>query len=194
MIDLEDRQVLARDIAVAHTAGARLKPACEIAGIDLRTLQRWQAAWGLVSGDRRPQAAHPVPGHALSQAERAHLLGVANEPRFATVPPARIVPMLADEGVYLASESTFSRVLKAHGQAAHRGRAKEPKAHSPPPRQNSCRPDMISNLGAIRMKDGSVRRTIQEQSGGAVVAAGERQCWLGVKRDRRFGPDIGAVA
>ena len=132
MIDLEDRQVWARDIAVAHTAGARLKPACEIAGIDLRTLQRWQAAWGLVSGDRRPQAAHPVPGHALSQAERAHLLGVANEPRFATVPPARIVPMLADEGVYLASESTFSRVLKAHGQTAHRGRAKVPKAHRPP--------------------------------------------------------------
>ena len=63
-----------------------------------------------------------------------------------------------------------------------------------PPRQNSCRPDMISNLGAIRMKDGSVRRTIQEQSGGAVVAAGERQCWLGVKRDRRFGANIGAVA
>ena len=53
MIDLEDRQVLARDIAVAHTAGARLKPACEIAGIDLRTLQRWQAAWGLVSGGAR---------------------------------------------------------------------------------------------------------------------------------------------
>jgi len=63
-----------------------------------------------------------------------------------------------------------------------------------PPRQNSCRPDMISNLGAIRMKDGSVRRIIQEQSGGAVVAAGERQCWLGVKRDRRFGANIGAVA
>ena len=32
-------------------------------------------------------------------------------PRFAAVPPARIVPMLADEGVYLASESSFARVL-----------------------------------------------------------------------------------
>ncbi|MDP2829037.1 MAG: DUF4160 domain-containing protein, partial [Sulfuricellaceae bacterium] len=44
-----------------------------------------------------------------------------------------------------------------------------------PPRQNSCRPDMILNLGAIRMKHGTVRRSIQEQSGGTVVAAGERQ-------------------
>jgi hypothetical protein len=37
---------------------------------------------------------------------------VANEPRFCAVPPARIVPMLADEGAYLASESTFARVLR----------------------------------------------------------------------------------
>ena len=43
-----------------------------------------------------------------------------------------------------------------------------------PPRQNSCRSDMMLNLGAIRMNDGSVRRSIQEQSGGAIVAAGER--------------------
>jgi len=28
-----------------------------------------------------------VPGHALPEAERAHLLAVANEPRFAAVPP-----------------------------------------------------------------------------------------------------------
>jgi hypothetical protein len=33
------------------------------------------------------------------------------------MPPARIVPMLADEGIYLASESTFSRVLRASGQS-----------------------------------------------------------------------------
>ena len=71
------------------------------------------------------------PAHALSPAERAAVLRVANEPRFADVPPARIVPMLADEGVYLASESTFARVLRAHGQSAHRGRAKAPRARAP---------------------------------------------------------------
>jgi putative transposase len=132
MIGLEDRQALARDIHVAQAAGARLKPACEIAGINLRTLQRWHAGEGLVGGDRRPQAVRPVPPHALSEAERAQVLAVANAPRFAAVPPARIVPMLADEGVYLASESTFSRILRAHGQSAHRGRAKTPKAVRPP--------------------------------------------------------------
>jgi len=132
MIGLGDRQALAQHIHSAHTAGARLKLACEIAGIDVRTLQRWKASDGLVDGDGRPNTVRPVPGHALSVAERAQVLAVANEPRFASVPPARIVPMLADEGIYLASESTFSRVLRARGQSAHRGRAKAPKAIRPP--------------------------------------------------------------
>jgi transposase InsO family protein len=128
MIGLEDRQALARDIDVAHGAGARLRLACETAGIELRTLQRWKAHQGLQTGDGRPQAVHPMPSHALSPEERARLLAVANEPRFAAVPPARIVPILADEGVYLASESCFARVLREHGQSAHRGRARAPKA------------------------------------------------------------------
>ena len=115
MIGLEDRQALAQDIDAAQSAGARLQPACEIAGIDARTVQRWKAREGLTAGDGRPQAVHPTPSHALSPAERAALLTVANEPRFASVPPARIVPMLADEGVYLGSESSMARVLREHG-------------------------------------------------------------------------------
>jgi transposase InsO family protein len=145
MIVLEDRRSLAHDIDIAHKAGARLRLACDIAGIDARTLQRWKAHEGLVEGDGRPQAVRATPMHALSVDERAHLLSVANEPRFACVPPARIVPMLADEGVYLASESSFARVLRAEGQNAHRGRAKAPKAVRPPtthiasgPRQVWC--------------------------------------------------------
>lgn len=145
MIGLEDRQTMARDIDAAHQAGARLHLACEIVGIDARTLQRWKADEGLVRGDGRPQAVRPVPSHALSEAERARVLQVVNEPRFAAVPPARIVPMLADEGVYIASESSFARVLRAHGQSGHRGRARAPRPVRPPtthiataPRQVWC--------------------------------------------------------
>ena len=145
MIGLEDRQVLSRNVEVAHAAGARLHRACATAGIDVRTLQRWKRLGGLVAGDQRPQAVRPIPAHALSEAERAQVLAVANAPRFAALPPARIVPMLADEGTYLASESTFSRLLRAQGQTAHRGRAKVPRAIRPPtthiataPRQVWC--------------------------------------------------------
>jgi putative transposase len=143
MIGLGDRQMLAQDIDIAHTTGARLKPACAIVGISVRTLQRWQASDGQIRGDARPMAVRPTPAHALTQAERARLLAVANESRFAQVPPARIVPMLADEGVYLASESTFSRVLRAHAQMAHRGRAKMPKATRAPTTHIATEPRQV---------------------------------------------------
>ncbi len=132
MINLKDRQTLAREIDVAHGAGARLELACQTAGIDVRTLQRWKAGQGLLAGDGRPNAVRPVPSHALSQAERQQLLEVANEQRFAAVPPARIVPMLADEGIYLASESSFCRVLREAGQSTYRGRAKAPRGTRAP--------------------------------------------------------------
>jgi putative transposase len=145
MIGLEDRQRLAREIDSANLAGARLRLACEAAGIDVRTLQRWKAQQGLVTADARPGARRPLPSHALNLAERAEVLRVANEPRFADMPPARIVPMLADEGVYIASESTFARVLREHGQMSRRGRARAPATTRPPtthiataPRQVWC--------------------------------------------------------
>ncbi len=145
MISLEDRTVRAQDIDIAHRAGARLERACAEVGITVRTLQRWKAHGGLRTGDRRPTALRPTPAHALTAQEREAVLRVANEPRFADMPPARIVPALADEGVYLASESSFQRVLRAHGQTRHRGRAKAPRASRPPtthvataPRQLWC--------------------------------------------------------
>ena len=67
MISLEDRRALAQGIDIAHDAGARLDRACGTAGIDVRTLQRWKAQGGLVSGDGRPQAMRPTPGPCLER-------------------------------------------------------------------------------------------------------------------------------
>lgn len=143
MIGLEDRQTMVRHIETAHTAGARLRPACEVAGITVRTLQRWKAEGGLQVGDRRPLAERPLPSHALTEAERARVLAVANEPRFADQPPARIVPALADEGVYIASESSFQRVLRAHGQTRHRGRAQAPQRSRAPTTHIATAPGQV---------------------------------------------------
>jgi transposase InsO family protein len=132
MTRLEDRQILVRDIEQACADGARLAPACGLAGIDAGTLRRWKADDVLTQGDRRPDADRPVPSHALTEMERARILEVANEPRFADTPPSRIVPTLADEGIYIASESSFHRVLRAHGQMNRRGRAQPPRASRPP--------------------------------------------------------------
>ena len=65
---------------------ARLAPACALAGIDASTLRRWTAGDGLLRGDRRPDADRPIPSHALSEAEQARIIEIANEPRFAEIP------------------------------------------------------------------------------------------------------------
>lgn len=143
MIPLEGRRTTGQWIEEARGDGARLRLACEIAGIDTSTLQRWNASAGLECGDARPHAVRPEASHALSAQERAQILRVANKPRFAHLPPARIVPMLADEGVYIASESSFSRVLRAHGQTRHRGRTKAPQSRREPTTHVATAPPQV---------------------------------------------------
>lgn len=79
MILIANRHSLVQNIQSARDAGVRLEQVCEIAGIDERTLQRWHAHEGLTKGDGRPQAARPLPSHALSADVRAKLVSVAND-------------------------------------------------------------------------------------------------------------------
>ena len=57
MISLEERQMIAAMIEQARCEGARLKAACEVGGIDARTLQRRENNTGLRDGDARPSCA-----------------------------------------------------------------------------------------------------------------------------------------
>ena len=59
------------------------------------------------------------------------------------MPPARIVPALADEGVYLASEASFHRVLRDHGQMQRRGRARPPRPVGPPSTHVATAPGQV---------------------------------------------------
>ena len=49
-----------------------------------------------------------------------------NSEEFSSKSPCEIVPILADRGEYLGSESTFYKVLKEEGMLVHRGRARKP--------------------------------------------------------------------
>ena len=51
---------------------------------------------------------------------------MVNKSEFQSLPPSQIVPILADRGIYLASESTFYRILKQYNMQHHRGRSKKP--------------------------------------------------------------------
>ena len=94
-----------------------------------RTLQRWQR--DAQRGDRR-LARVQATRNRLSALERGQLLAVANSDEFASLPPSQIVPRLVDQGVYLASESTFYRVLKAENQLAHRNAERPAQARHKP--------------------------------------------------------------
>ena len=130
MTALPQRQQLVADILQAQQAGVRLVNAGEELGISLRTFERWQRE-GQVQADARPHAERPEPCHKLTPEERQQILTLCHAPRFADLPPAQIVPQLADEGVYVASESSFYRVLRQAKQQHHRGRSKAPVASQP---------------------------------------------------------------
>lgn len=117
----------------ACAGGARLAPACAVLGISPRTLQRWREDGGVKADARQQAAQQREPANKLSEPERQRILAVANSEAFAPMPPSQIVPALADRGLYIASESSFYRVLREANQLAHRGKAKAPQPRRPMP-------------------------------------------------------------
>lgn len=82
--------------------------------------------------DARPTATRPPPRHKLTDEGQQQILGICNDPKYASLPPSQIVPRLADEGLYVASESIFYRALQAHDQQHERGRAQKRSKSRPP--------------------------------------------------------------
>lgn len=122
----------------ACKAGARMTEGCRVVAIAPRTLQRWREEGAVKADGRKPAAQQREPANKLSEDERRQILAIANEPEFARMPPSQIVPILADRGRYIASESSFYRVLREADQLAHRGKAKAPRHHRPSPLQASA--------------------------------------------------------
>jgi putative transposase len=126
-------------IEEAVSAGASRERACEMVGLDVRTVQRWTQRGAC--GDRRagPKAR---PKNALSQAERQEVVALANKPEHRDLSPKQIVPRLADRGIYVASESSFYRILRAEGQVNHRQRSK-PAEHARPRELVATAPNQV---------------------------------------------------
>jgi putative transposase len=142
MISAADRQEAVELIKAAVGAGAAAHKACAELGITLRTYQRWTHA-GAVKADARPQAVRPVPANKLSAQERQEILAVCNQDEYASLPPAQIVPKLADEGRYIASEASFYRVLREADQLHHRGKAQAPRRLRKPKSYAASAPNQV---------------------------------------------------
>ncbi len=144
MTGTQQRQSLLTLICDACTAGARLASACTQIGLSVRTVQRWLRPEGQ-DGDRRVAGLHerPEPANKLSKAEREAAMTLLNGQEFKNLPPSQIVPRLADQGCYVASESTLYRLLHQAGQMRHRRLERAPQKRSRPRALTATQPEQI---------------------------------------------------
>jgi putative transposase len=126
-------------VAEAVSAGARRDKACATIGLCARTLTRWCAGGGRKDGRAQGGVS---PAHKLTPAERAKIVTYATSARYSDLSPRQIVPLLADQGVYVASESSFYRVLHEHGLMNHREPSR-PRTHRRPPEHVATAPNTV---------------------------------------------------
>jgi putative transposase len=123
-----DRAQVLTLVASAVVEGSNQKKACAVVGVDERTLQRWQRPLSCKDGRCGPLTS---PKNKLTPLEREKILAIAASAEFINKSPHQIVPSLADRGEFVASESSFYRLLKSEDLLAHRGRAKSPQMARP---------------------------------------------------------------
>jgi putative transposase len=134
---LKRRVIVAVEEAVR--AGARKARVCALLGISVRTLQFWQRKGTL---DRRSGAAGVVR-RKLSVAERQAVLDICSSDRFRDRTPHEIVSILAQKGRYVASESSFYRILRQANRVHHRGGNKPAKTSYRPEEKVATGPNRV---------------------------------------------------
>ena len=144
MISASDRENAVLLIDEAIKSGASCKKACERLEITERTFYRWKKRKADTDSyeDGRPRADHSNPANKIPAEIRHEIINICNRPEYASMAPCEIVPALADEGMYIASESTFYRVLREEKMLNHRGRSEAPK-HNRPSTYSATAPNQV---------------------------------------------------
>lgn len=140
MTALTARQEICTMVDEAKTQGVRQARACSTLGLSARTLQRWQR--DRLRGDGRV-ARVQQPVNKLTELEYRRVLTIANSAEYGHLPPSQIVPRLADQGIYVASESTIYRVLRAENQVRHRHAARPGQERSKPRALTATQPNQL---------------------------------------------------
>lgn len=132
--------MILRWVDEATRSGARLSAACKTLGLSPRAIQRWKRQAD--GGEDRRQGPRTRPKNSLSRKERERVVALVNSPVFRDQSPKQIVPRLADEGLYVASESTMYRILKEKQLNTHRS-ASKPRQHRKPREHVAVTPNQI---------------------------------------------------
>jgi len=89
----------------------------------------------------RSTTPRPAPPNKLTDEETDQVLDVLRSERFVDLSPAQVFHVLLDEGTYLASVSTYYRLLRANGEVRERRR----QATHPP----RVRPELVARTPLI---------------------------------------------
>lgn len=171
MISTPDRRHAIALIDNARAQGARLAAACRELGMSARTYQRWTRE-GDLREDQRPLVERPTPANALTPIEEQDILDTCHRPDYAHLPPEQIVVRLLDEEArYLASTSTFYRVLHKHKEVIRRGRARSPKRHARPTTYQAKAPNRVWTWDATWLGYHAARKAISARKSARQV------CW-----------------
>ena len=112
------------------------RAACAAVGRPRATHYRRQAPPAPASTTPRP-----APPNKLTDEEMGHVLDVLRSPRFVDLSPAQVFHILLDEGIYLASVSSYYRLLRANGEVRERRR----QATHPP----RVRPELVARTPLV---------------------------------------------
>lgn len=123
----------------AHENGARYHKACEVAGIDIRTLQRWKKKG--IRDRRKDSKKHVV--RKLDEETEEKILEICIDRTYRDMTPHEIVPRLLDQGEYLASVSTFYRILRKHNLNGYRGNTRIRKKRNKPSERIATEPNQV---------------------------------------------------
>lgn len=100
-----------------------MKRSCSVIGISENTTRAWRKEGGLE--DRRTTTNKKNPANKLTSKERKAVREVLYSEALADKSPHKIVPALADQGIYLCSESTMYRILRKDNATARRTQSRK---------------------------------------------------------------------
>jgi transposase InsO family protein len=116
------------NIDEAVAACATQAAACEIVGLDERTVQRWRARPDLADQRHGPKQR---PDNAMSAKEEAEIVALVTSKEFVGMSPHQLVAKLADMGIFIVSEATIYRLLRRRRLLRHRDRSRPRTRHRP---------------------------------------------------------------
>ena len=139
MTNLEERVKIVKDVTCAIENNARVKKACEVIYLSHKTYLRWKQN---NQGDLRPIATKTNP-NALTHQEKELIVSTCTSAEFKDMTSNEIVPILAERGTYIASESTFYKVLKENKLLKHRENTLVPQKRIHPPELIATGPNQV---------------------------------------------------